>query len=545
MTKRTDNEEQDNKISIEEILKGVDYRQDALYIPTEFAIKLVNLIKLISDGEGEENKSPTLHYKVLDTFATDPRDVINLIFRGAAKTTLIEFLIWYCAIYGELPQLGKLNLALYVSDTIENGVATMHNNLVHRYENSEFLKKYLKAKLTRIRWEFSDLTGRKFIVKAYGAATGIRGVREQNQRPQLALLDDLMSDEVAKSPAASETIKNTVNKAVEFALHPTRRRVIWCGTPFNKRDPIYTAVESGAYAVNVFPVCNQFPCAEGDFVSAWPDRFTYQAVLRAYRKALDQGEIASFNQELMLRIRSDEDKLIHVDNIPRFELRTLIKNKEYYNFYITTDFAMSERQHADFSVICVWALNSAGAWHLVDGICERQKMADNIDDLFRLVQRWKPLSVGIEVTGQQVAFISWIENEMIKRNIHFAFASNGSEGSVGIRPTANKFSRFMLVTPLFNQRRIKFAQELENTPLLREAIEELDNATVGGFKSAHDDVADNISMLPELGAFPPMYSVPVEDGQNPSRENDVVRDIWAEAEHNNNDDVSGLSSYTV
>lgn len=533
------------KYDIEKILDAVDYNNDKDYVPTEFAIKMVNLIKLISDGEGEENKSPTLHFKVLDTFATDPRDVINLIFRGAAKTTLIEYLIWYCAVYGELPLLGKINLALYVSDTIENGVATMHKNLVHRYENSLFLQRFLKAKMTQIRWEFMDTTGRKFIVKAYGATTGIRGVREQNQRPQLALLDDLMSDEVAKSPAASETIKNTVNKAVEYALHPTRRRVLWCGTPFNKRDPIYTAVESGAYAVNVFPVCNAFPCKKEDFVSAWPDRFTYEAVMRAYKKALDQGEIASFNQELMLRIRSDEDKLINVDNIPRFPLKPLIQNREYYNFFITTDFATSEKEHADYSVIMVWAYSHDCTWYLVDGICERQKMSDNINDLFRLVQRWKPMSVGIEVTGQQGGFISWLESEMITRNIHFNLASSTEGGSVGIRPTANKFSRFSLMTPLFNLRKIRFAAELAGSKLMLETEDELENATVSGFKSAHDDCADGISMLQYMNAFPPLEAPPQEEYSDSGSE-DYVRDIWSKFANEERDgELGGMDSYTV
>ena len=44
----------------------------------------------------------------------------------------------------------------------------------------------------------------------------------------------------------------------------------------------------------------------------------------------------------------------------------------------------------------------------MDGICKRQGMDKNIDDLFVLAQKYKPLSVGIEVTGQQEGFIPWI-----------------------------------------------------------------------------------------------------------------------------------------
>ena len=57
----------------------------------------------------------------------------------------------------------------------------------------------------------------------------------------------------------------------------------------------------------------------------------------------------------------------------------------------------------------VWALNNNGDWMWVDGFCKRTLMNDTIDELFRLVQEYKPQEVGIETTGQQGGFISWIQ----------------------------------------------------------------------------------------------------------------------------------------
>jgi hypothetical protein len=58
-----------------------------------------------------------------------------MIFRGAAKTTIFEYLILYLAIFQELPGIGQLNSAIYMSDTIDNGVVNMQKNLEHRWEN--------------------------------------------------------------------------------------------------------------------------------------------------------------------------------------------------------------------------------------------------------------------------------------------------------------------------------------------------------------------------------------------------------------------------
>ena len=68
------------------------------YIPTEFALDMINFIKLVNGGKGEENKSPVAHLKLLDSFVKKG-DVTNLCHRGFAKTTLIEYLIEYIGVY--------------------------------------------------------------------------------------------------------------------------------------------------------------------------------------------------------------------------------------------------------------------------------------------------------------------------------------------------------------------------------------------------------------------------------------------------------------
>ena len=65
-------------------------------------------------------------------------------------------------------------------------------------------------------------------------------------------------------------------------------------------------------------------------------------------------------------------------------------------------------------------------------------MDKTINDLFRLTQIYKPQQVGIEITGQQGAFIKWLQQEMVTRNIWFSFASTEKGGAPGIRPIIDK-----------------------------------------------------------------------------------------------------------
>lgn len=492
---------------VSEYLADVCYGSDTGYVPSAFSLEMVNLIKLI-DGGMTENVTPTVHLKMLDSFIdTSGKDVINLCHRGMAKTTLLEYLIFRIALYGELPNLGKIPHMVFVGDTVDGGVKKMRKALEYRFNQSDFLQQYLKElKFTDIRWEFIRKDGTSLVVSAYGGKTNIRGTRENGSRPVLALLDDIITDADARSPTEIENIKTNINSSLEAALHPKKRKIIWNGTPFNAADPLYVAVESGAWLVNVYPICEKFPCARDEFKGSWEDRFNFDYVLAMYNKLKLQGALASFYQELMLQILSDDTRLIQEVDIKWYSRKALLNNRSNFNFYVTTDFATSEKQFSDFSFISVWAVNNKGFKYWVDGICKRQTMDKNIDDLFRLAQLYSPQSVGIEVSGQQGGFINWIEQEMMRRNIYFSLASESNDGKAGIRPTTSKLQRFNVVVPYFKMGEMYFPIEMKGNEALDELLEELKLTTVGGFKSKHDDGLDTVSMLALMPIWLPSYS---------------------------------------
>ena len=523
-------------LGLEAYLDAINYAPDPNYVPSEFALEFVTFIKLVNGADGEENKTPTVHYHMLDTLTENGARIANLCHRGIAKTTLMgEYLFLYIGLYGAIPGFGKIDLALYVSDSIENGVKNMRKNLEFRWENSEFLQEYLPdTRFTDIRWEFRNADGNIFIVKGYGAKTGVRGAKELGKRPQLAVLDDLISDEDARSATVISAVEDTVYKAVDYALHPKKNLVIWSGTPFNAKDPLYKAVESGAWAVNVFPVCEKYPCTREEFRGSWADRFTYDYVKNQYDKAVKLGKVDTFNQELMLRIMSDEDRLIRDGDMRWYRRDLVMEHKNRFNFYITTDFATSSSDAADYSVIAVWALNNNGDWFLVDGVCARQTMDVNINDLFRLAQQYMPQATGVEVSGQQAGFIPWIQDQMIVRNVYFNLATEGNKGNPGIRPSTNKLQRFNVVVPWFKAGKMHFPSELKDSPLVSEAVNELSLASPGGFRSKNDDFIDNVSQLALIGAWRPSQEASIHQASG---------GIW---EMDNEDETNdALNSYIV
>jgi phage terminase large subunit-like protein len=372
----------------------------------------------------------------------------------------------------------------------------------------------------------------EFITDSYLAT---HNTRENGSRPVLALLDDLISDSDARSPTIIADVEDTVYNAIDHALNPNKRKIIWSGTPFNAKDPLYKAVESGAWNVNVYPVCEKFPCEREEFKGSWPDRFTYDYVSALYVKAKRSGKLASFNQELMLRIMSDDERLILDSDIQWYSRNKLMQQREYFNFYITTDFATSDKQSADFSVISVWAVNSAGHFFWVDGICKKQTMDKNITDLLRLVEMYKPITVGVEVTGQQGGFIPYLQDQMMKYRTFFAFASDNNGNKPGIRPTTNKHQRFNIVLPYFKQYMVHFPHELKDEPIMLEAMNELSLICADSFKSKHDDFIDTISMLGSM-----QIARPSNEGNSLTSKNDRY---WEDEDEEEN--LGGTSNYVV
>lgn len=499
--------EEVTKKTLENWLAEVDYAylNDGGYIPSQFALIFANFIKLVNGKEGEENKTPPVHLKMLDKLTSKKKYIANLCFRGSGKTTVFfEYLVLFIAVFQSLPGMKNISGMIYVSDSMDNGVKSARKNIEYRYNNSEFLQEWIPhVSFTDPYIEFQNKDGHRLGVKLFGAKTGIRGTKVFGKRPTLAVLDDLVSDDDAKSQASMQSIKDTVDKGIDYALHPTKRKVIFNGTPFNKTDILIEAVESGAWDVNVWPVCERFPCSKEEFQGAWEDRFSYEYVKDAYDRAKKAGKLHAFYQELMLQITSEEERLVQDGEIGWYSRQDLLNNRSNFNFYITTDFAVSAKQRADFSVISVWAYGSNGDWFWVDGQYERVTMDKTVENLFKFVSEYQPYETGIEINGQQAGFIPWIKSEMMKRNVWFSFAKNTKSGEPGIRSVNDKMAKFAAVLPLFKTGKIHFPVEMKESKIVSGIMNELRLATVDGFKGK-DDGIDTISQLQYLKPIKPV-----------------------------------------
>ncbi|MHB8098069.1 MAG: phage terminase large subunit family protein [Sulfuricurvum sp.] len=482
-----------------------------VYVPSDESLKFISFVRAASV---EDNANATIHYKLADKYFSDDKQVLIEAFRGSAKSTMMEWLVIYVAALGMLPGFGTVEFIAFIGDSAENGVKNFFRNVVGKIDRSEFLKQLITIqRKTDGELEMSNTDGVELNLKGYGAGTNIRGVRYKGARPDIVILDDITTNDAMSSEAIQSTINHNFYKSVIPALHPTRFKIFFIGTPISERDLLHQLSSNPEWVVHKFPICTKFPCSKEEFEGNWTDRFPYEAVKGKYDMYLASGQAQSFYQEYMLEITDLTTLLVDEDDIKWFDPTVVSKNKDSYNFYIATDFATSTKKSADYSAITVWAINNNNDWMLVDGQAKRQTMQENIEDVFKYVSKWKPLSVGIETSGQQGGFLSIIEEEMMRKNTWFTLAKKTGSKEPGIRPSKDKVHRFVTgVQPKFKQRKVWLPKPditSRMNPTLFSAVEELVHelsrfTLAGGVKALqHDDMLDTLNQLSEMEKFTP------------------------------------------
>ena len=535
--------------SVNDLLDAVDYSFPG-YTPSVHAFDFINFMQLVL-GEAPENRNSLAHYFMLDVIfghvdvweyyglqsdIARPNYFAVMCHREFSKSVLLgSMLTLYMAYRGSLPGFGKVQFGGYIGNSVRGGVRQNMQTIAGVYKDSDYLQdKFESAHFTDQAIKFvrhpkrnakGEITKREakeghrtFVMEGYGAMAGPRGSRDGLVRPQFFIIDDVIKN---AADARSDVILGNVNQMIEedigYALSTSGSFCIYIGTPFNLRDPLMNALIDGTWTPIVFPIAEKISLdlKKKDFMGSWEDRHTYEKVMITYRTAVHKGTLAAFMQEMMLRVASEEDRVIKDDMINWFNRVDVIANGHSYNWYITTDFTTTGSKSSDYSAMAVWAVNNNGDHMLVDLVVQKLELKEQYDKLLGLVRKYKKMNgyinVGIETSGQQKAHIFALKELMTKHNTYFTVAYQKGKNTEGIMRTSkdgNKFEYFMRVVPLFQGGKIWFANEIEQTADMQELLTELAYVTHLGFGAKHDDALDIVSQLNELNIIKPMDEAP-------------------------------------
>ncbi|MCK5613302.1 hypothetical protein KAR91_66135 [Candidatus Pacearchaeota archaeon] len=551
------------KFDVDEALDTVDL-SFSNYTPSEDSLEFFALIRIFF-GEDFEVPNPKFHYFIVDMlfgkvkssdfpYANEVAEKIHvnparigiLSSRGSAKSTIATlFYPIYAAVKGSTPVTGPLSHVLILSDSQRGGARDQSLIMGNTFNRSKFAKEWFeKVRFTESEVELvragpEPIEQRHMLVKFKGGQAG--GIRSGSRNPvtgdryALIIADDIIKNE---AEAYSETIMHNVTTALTSdalnAMRAKKTQLVLINTPFHKNDPIYKMVESGGFTPLVTPLCKHIydGMPKEEFVGLWPDMHDYESVMERYLNAKATNSTREFNQELMLRVSNEEDRMVSDDMIQWYDRNMIIKMLHGYNLYITTDFTTTSEAKNDFSGLAVWAVSHNGDYFLLDLCLKRQGMQEQYNELFRMINYWKrggrDIPVGVEVDGQQRAHLFSLREMMMKKNEYFNFARQkgaavGKEGILSKSGGASKHERFRFMVPHFQNKKFWFPEQLKDTPDMKEAIKQLKYTTYTGFAS-HDDFNDLVSQLGLIDIMQPSEELEKIE----YREDDTH--IWTELE---------------
>lgn len=531
----------DYEFNVDNALDNIDLTFNG-YVPSKDAIEFFNIIRLVL-GEDPEVDNGLMHYFLVDLvfqnierknypysqeinakIRLNPRKIAVIATRMAAKSTILSaYLPIYCAITGKIPNFGKIMFMVGFGDSQQGGAKVQANTIRDFCSDSAFCKQYFeKMRFTDEECEFirkgnGRIKDRAFMYKVKGAAGGsVRGIRYRTERPSAFIFDDIIKNESdAASPVIMKKLRSMIYADAENALG-SKGMIIAVNTPFNKADPIYSALESGIWTPICLPICEKIglDLKKKDFVGAWPAMHTYEKTMERYEDAYYGGTLREFNQELMLRITSEEDKMIKDDMIQWYDRQKIVRALGNFTVLITTDFTASGSKKGDYSGIAVWAIGADDDKFLIDIELQKRTIQEQYDALFRMVSRYgkngRVVEVGMEIDGQQQLNMFALKQMMIEKNMWFRFAKQKGSTAEGIRSrmaSGSKFERFKYMMPSFENKKMWFPESLRETADMKELLEELKYVTFAGIGSKHDDGLDLISQLGMIDYLLPSMSL--------------------------------------
>lgn len=324
--------------------------------------------------------------------------------------------------------------------------------------------------------------GSKVRIEAYGKGAAIRGLSWGAKRPDLVIIDDPQDSDDASSEAV--TLKDWDWFLSDVYFLGKNTRIFLIGNNLGERCIIERVLQS-ADLLNF--TARRIPILTDEGKSAWPSKWPLREIEKSRENAALLGKTDIWYRERMCQCISPDSQKFkreyfrYYDKTP--DLRDL-------NIYTAVDLAISQKVNADCSAIVTVGVNNTGQWFVLDVEYGRYDPSTTMDAIFSAVQKWRPLSVGIEAVAYQAALQHFLEKEMPKRGIFFRIQPLKAEKKKELRIDAIQ-PRFAVGTIWF-KRHAAWLDKIESELLAYP-------------HGAHDDVIDALAYMEQMAAEPFNY----------------------------------------
>lgn len=437
----------------------------------------------------QSNKTPKVHYALIDHVMTGHKRQQALCHRGMAKSTLVgEYIPLYVASLGSYPNFGKVENIIIFSATVDQAQEHL-SNIVDFYEKSPKLQTYLtlitkgkkKVKVDEI-WLVNN-RGDEVVIQALGAGQSMRGTKKGDVRPQLMIYDDILTDDILKSELERKNLHSWFYSSVQRAVDVTHFKHLVIGTPMTQDDLLWNMWQSPKWHTILLPLTqDMFTCQE-DIVTSWMDRFSPEIVWDDYQEAKSMGALGEFYREMLLQVTPEETRIFKDEWLREISPVDFKKRMHEMNYFTSMDYAVSEKNSSDFRAIMTIGVDNDGVRYLVGCDHGRWNPSDTVDILFKHFRKFRPISFKAEKAALQQVLGHYIEKRMIQENTYVF------QDYLELNSSVSKHARVLSLQPLFKVGKMKLIKGWYEESKA-ELLYELQGYTVEGKTTKHDDLID-------------------------------------------------------
>ena len=328
--------------------------------------------------------------------------------------------------------------------------------------------------------------GQQVRIMAFGKGGAIRGLSWGAKRPDLIVCDDVQDIEDVASETVCKSDWSWFMSDIYFLGHESR--IFMIGNNLGERSIIERLInESDAWGFDV----ERIPKIDKDFKqSAWPARYSVESIMKQKETFAQKGMADVWYREMLCECRSPDQQRFRRDMFKYYDPRLL--RMEELSVYMTIDLASSKADSADYSVCCVVGVNSDGNWFVLDMWYGRVTPDEHMDAIFSMVDKWRPIKVGIEKVAYQDAMRIFLEKEMPRRNIFFSM--------VPLTARERKETRIDVLQPRFAVGSVWF-------PSQAGFLQELEGELLAFPAGAHDDLIDALAYMEQIASAPVKVSM--------------------------------------
>jgi hypothetical protein len=214
-------------------------------------------------------------------------------------------------------------------------------------------------------------------------------------RPGFALIDDIeentKDNDNVSTPEKRDDLRRWFRGTFLPALAQPSPFVRICGTMLHEESLIGRYSKADGWNSLTVPI--EHKGSGGERVPSWPALFPISWIDKEREHYVADGQTETFEQEYMCRASAPETRAFR-EGMFRFEERV----RTWEPVYIIYDPArtVGPKSCATGKVVASWLGGRMVVWEATQGFWQPDEL---IDDIFRSDDHWRPLEIGVEVTG--------------------------------------------------------------------------------------------------------------------------------------------------